>query len=712
MIKLLVTPRRIAHQLIPIIKLAKCLLNVNCVEGAIEVGDAISYLFSSLDNTTVAVIKQSEVEAFIDMVVSLERNPKSSSEKRKDASVNLFLRLEKLLQCRLAISFEAQYVSSLKSNESCTSTLKEIYRILSVVFDFYNPILNNIVVEVMGSYIRLGNAEWVESLITAISLCPVGPGFPAMKKNLLKKLISSPVMKELATSSQLGTHAMILLFKNHFVLLVEELSPSTREEDGMCLTVLSELSSCLKVFIKLKCESISINSTHKSEIPFVLLEKLEVRQLLDLVIDVLSDDQCSSNSEVSSMMCKSLFAVMKAEKVPAMLHRKPILDAVKYLNRLEDKSLIEFLLKHVCAKEIFGSWDRRFKYELFDNLISSSDIWNTLNSASKLIVVNSCTSLVTLWIMDDCRQLESAVPAENLQIFCCVQLFFLIEKNGFGVVTTNSIIFEQLLSKLSLSQLMNLLLDFYESEIESQPSFKQFAAGLNWFQKLCRHVFSLDFVSIVNIESRVEHIYACLLLLEDEQCWLHFASQLCESGEKGKVFIEHVVRSSVTRQAVVNSSLGLPALTQIMDCWITNSSKKPPPLTWEQPDAVFESNAALQDFLRSANPSIFYGNFQSRKRAVEYAHLLVEKGITGNFNVEVKICTRGKFFRCLITKIQRHENSANVDDEEQYEFVKELVELRRNLTLRNETAAVSMPSGELSINPSPPKRRRNAENLA
>ena len=46
------------------------------------------------------------------------------------------------------------------------------------------------------------------------------------------------------------------------------------------------------------------------------------------------------------------------------------------------------------------------------------------------------------------------------------------------------------------------------------------------------------------------------------------------------------------------------------------------------------------------------------------------------------------------------------------EFVKELVELRRNLTLRNETAAVSMPSGELSINPSPPKRRRNAENLA
>jgi hypothetical protein len=403
---------------------------------------------------------------------------------------------------------------------------------------------------------------------------------------------------------------------------------------------------------------------------------------------------------------------MKAEKVPAMLPRKSILGAVKYLNRLEDKSLIEFLLKQVCANEIIGSWDRHFKYELFDNLISSSDIWKTLSSHSKLIVAYSCVSLVTLWIMDDCRQLESAVPAENLQIFCSVQLFFLIERNRFGVPTANSIIFERLLSKLSLSQLMNLLLDFYESEIESQPSFKQFPAGLDWFQKLCRHVFSLDFVSIVNIESRVEHIFACLLLLEDEQCWKHFASQLCESGEKGKVFIEHVVRSAVTRQAVVNSSLGLPALTQIMDCWITNSSKKPPPLTWEQPDAVFESNPELQDFLRSANHSICHGNFKNRKQAVEYVHLLVEKGITRNFNVEVKICARGKFFRCLITKIRRHENSANVDDEEQYEFVKELVELRRNLTLRNETAAISMPSGELAINPSPPKRQRNAENLA
>jgi len=50
LVKRMITPNRISKQLIPIIKLAEWLLDVNCVEGAKMIGDAISTFFINMEH--------------------------------------------------------------------------------------------------------------------------------------------------------------------------------------------------------------------------------------------------------------------------------------------------------------------------------------------------------------------------------------------------------------------------------------------------------------------------------------------------------------------------------------------------------------------------------------------------------------------------------------------------------------------------------------
>ncbi len=91
LVKRMITPNRISKQLIPIIKLAECLLDVNCVEGAKMIGDAISTLFSTASQSS--TVTHFCVQAYLGMVLTLEKNPKTSDRTRMESFVIFFSRV-------------------------------------------------------------------------------------------------------------------------------------------------------------------------------------------------------------------------------------------------------------------------------------------------------------------------------------------------------------------------------------------------------------------------------------------------------------------------------------------------------------------------------------------------------------------------------------------------------------------------------------------
>jgi hypothetical protein len=100
LVKRMITPNRISKQLIPIIKLAECLLDVNCVEGAKMIGDAISTFFVNMEHggpasqaSQASTVTLFCVKPYLGMVLTLERNPKTSDLTRMESFVIFFSRV-------------------------------------------------------------------------------------------------------------------------------------------------------------------------------------------------------------------------------------------------------------------------------------------------------------------------------------------------------------------------------------------------------------------------------------------------------------------------------------------------------------------------------------------------------------------------------------------------------------------------------------------
>jgi hypothetical protein len=87
-----ITPNRILTRLIPIIKLAEYLLEVNCVEEAIMVGDKILAPLIKMGHQA-SKITRYFVQACLDMVLLLQRNPRISSRSRTESFVIFFSRV-------------------------------------------------------------------------------------------------------------------------------------------------------------------------------------------------------------------------------------------------------------------------------------------------------------------------------------------------------------------------------------------------------------------------------------------------------------------------------------------------------------------------------------------------------------------------------------------------------------------------------------------
>ncbi|EFX76053.1 hypothetical protein DAPPUDRAFT_107356 [Daphnia pulex] len=173
---------------------------------------------------------------------------------------------------------------------NCAEGAKEVGNLIASSFANIHHHLDTCV----SCYIRLGHAERLQSLFSDIFRAPPFD-FEAnfSKKNLLEILISSPVIWELATSSELGKSTLSVLAMYQLILLRDEPASTfkvRRQSTTPGETFLPELLSCLKFIGRLERNSYPVDSKYMSTLQ-PLLDQLEIQQLLDIMVDLLNSNE-------------------------------------------------------------------------------------------------------------------------------------------------------------------------------------------------------------------------------------------------------------------------------------------------------------------------------------------------------------------------------------------------------------------------------------
>ena len=117
-----------------------------------------------------------------------------------------------------------------------------------------------------------------------------------LKNEILENLISSPVIWDLATSSELGKTALASLVDAQIIFVDGQLNSASQTENvphhaNQQETPLRPLSSCLRLIMMLEKQNHVPEPCRLASI-FSSLAKLKVRQLCHFFVDVLK-----SNSE-------------------------------------------------------------------------------------------------------------------------------------------------------------------------------------------------------------------------------------------------------------------------------------------------------------------------------------------------------------------------------------------------------------------------------
>jgi hypothetical protein len=164
----------------------------------------------------------------MDMIVALEMNPETASRERIASFFLFFSKLQLSMQCRFFLDFETRFCSHSKKHPSCQPILYGLcQKILAITCNIYAPSVKCFAVDLVSCFLRLGNGQWLETVISNVCREPTvseSQTFILMKKDLIEKLITSPVIYQLATTSELGQSVMIPIICGSFLPLVEEKS--------------------------------------------------------------------------------------------------------------------------------------------------------------------------------------------------------------------------------------------------------------------------------------------------------------------------------------------------------------------------------------------------------------------------------------------------------------------------------------------------------
>ena len=208
LIQRIISCDRVLKQLVPLTKLAHYFLDVNCFDGAKTVGDCISSSFIKFDLLQAEKLASEDIKLYLNFLVSLESETKTSNRERLTSFVSLFPKLLPEVQCHLILDLEAQGKLRFNGMDSCQFMFPELCKVfLSCNLHSQTQPVKNVVVDLLLCFVRLGNVEWLRSLIG--NICRVVPsntqtieGTISFSNELVQTLVSSAAFWELATLSE------------------------------------------------------------------------------------------------------------------------------------------------------------------------------------------------------------------------------------------------------------------------------------------------------------------------------------------------------------------------------------------------------------------------------------------------------------------------------------------------------------------------------
>ena len=721
----MISPARVLPQFAAIIKLAHCLLDADCLEGAKTVADVVSSTITNLEKAQAEKLQQSDVDAYFKLILQLETNAKTSNLVRLAWFISLFPKLSPSVQCRLVLDLETQCNTHLKGVESCYLLLQDLSKSLSDNCHLYASTVFDFIEDLICCYVRLGHTEWLQSLISNICRAPPSSDcirLSSSKKSLLDKVASSPTLWEFATSSEIGKSAMTSIVENQLSALVVNIQGARYCSDANQ----SNLLACINFMMRLERNPKLSDPNRISSIPSILA-KLNTDQLCHLIINLHKSSSEGFNDHPSDLVifyqiCESLLSQMPGMSPDGDCRNKTFL-VLKCLLMLGNESLSRSLLERMCANELVKKWGEHvYKYKLFDSLVTSTDIWGKFDLDSKRIVLNTSILLLEAWLEIMCRYMEknhdAAAHKLKNEISCSIKLFHLIEKNRFDSEFKNvAPAFQPLFSLLPTCHLMDLVLEIHQSEAKARPNLKNFPNCLDWYRNLCKVFFDRrDLIALVSTGDLAVKIVHCLVWLGDDQSWQSFVHQFCNSfpSDQSHHFVLVFVNNFVVHRALCDSPPAISAFNRIVDHLKKPTSVlKEPPFTWEQPLAVITGHSEVQTFLRANEEKMTYQKFSSIVEARDFAAELERNGPTNGFSVRASAAGSAHNSRVIICKNKSHHYQAvKAFQVKQFEL-NELFKLHQNLQEElkevDRPLSVSSQLAEEMRNISSPAKRRKVD---
>jgi hypothetical protein len=580
LIRRLITTQRIIKQFVPIIKMIQYFLEAKCVEGAMLIGDYVASSMANTDKNRAAVLKQSDVDLCMNAIVSLEAYPEASNQERLASLVSLFSKLPSTLQCRLVLELDAQGNSRFMGIESCQFIFMKICETFSSC-----KLLVPSAADALGllkCFILLENPKWLESLLSNM----IPDEFERIV--LFTKLLSHQSLWKLAISSELGKKSLVFILNRHSALLFSELSSSkdisrsTYPFQSYEGTLQSSLAEYLQFVLQMESIPELADPDRLSSIS-LLLSLMKFNQLHH-ILDVFhksSSEHWNASPYYSDMMrdtCKSMVSAMKL-KSNVMQGRYEVSKMVRCFPHFLENSLLQSLLMEVCVIEANGWWPNNSKCQFFTVIISSTEVWGKLDSATKLDILNMCATLIESWITEECKRLDenswikkTQEEFKNDQFFSCIHLFSLIEEYRFDPkqkYVAGS--FQPYLKKLPRFVLQSLMLNLHNSIVTKKPYVKQFPLCLELFTTVCRHFVDQNFLSAKNpSKEECDIIVNCLLFIDDAHSWERFADENCSQAIMTTTNHKPFQRTLLTtnfQEAIAKSQLASAAFIRIADHW-------------------------------------------------------------------------------------------------------------------------------------------------
>lgn len=541
------------RQLAYFASLAKYLFENRCLEGAEMVADRISSIVSMLNIVHTNILKDYHIFHFVQLIIILETDPKTSNSSRIDSALALFNRLPIHRQCQLTIDLQTNLDLVFKEYQSCRKIFRHICKLLAFSDLHSSSCFSELVLPLVKSFIQFGDGDVLRMLIDNICRTPDSNG-----SYLLDFILLSNDSLNIATSSDLGKIAVATLLgagiKQMISMpLVSKIELSTDEEmqpevDSVVEQYKDALGASLLSYLDLVLRMERIPELADSERVSLfggMLFRLPLEQLIDLILAAQKKDGLIVKEHLATFdLFRSICQLLDLFDKDAMasIPCSKILELAKFFVWMEDRECLLSLLKQIYLGELNNkrsSEDNKIlteiillEPELLDRLIP--EYFNfatiTVDALVECWVDKICDLLPTVGSIDVSPPQECLTDQLDLDILNCVLLYFRSENELPHQDSHNVILFSPLLEKMSPLRICHLLVKIYQKN----SSLKESIPIFNFWCHICKEFANRNLNDLLKnandaiVDVMVE-VMICLLWLGDHLSLLPFASQICSS---------------------------------------------------------------------------------------------------------------------------------------------------------------------------------------